>query len=155
MSRLYKTSDDAGAPKYLVDKLLDIVKEEMGNNNFDPMLGDVSRRRSFFPRVQRLLKIPAPEAITVPLETGEEVIVYRFDFAERFQRHLLSTPYSRLSNLSLPDPGNPWSSTATGVQAPTYSTTTQSQWYRDTSNMFHDQLASGHYMLHPICLYID
>jgi Plavaka transposase len=130
---------------------------EEWNNFFDPITGDFSRSRTFFPRVQRLMGIPAPQAIPVLLESGEEVVVHRFDFVERLQRHLLSMPYSDLTNLSLPNANDPWSSLPKDTDAPDYSTSTKSQWWcKETSTMFRDKLVTGHYMLHrPICFYTD
>ena len=158
MARLYKLCDDAGAPKFLCDKFLSVLEEEMRTKSFNPLDERITKRRTFFPRVQSLLSIPSAEAVPVQLETGEEVVVYRFHFAERLQRHLISAVYSDLDNLSLPSPQYPWSSIPSlqmedGGQ--TYSSSTNCGWYRDTCDMHRSKLMSGKYMLHPVSLYTD
>jgi hypothetical protein len=151
---LYRLCDNAGAPKYLCDEFLAMLKEQMLQNSFDPLSPTITKRRTFFPRVQQQLGIPSPEAIPVKLESsGEIVVVYRFHFLERLQRHLLSEVYSDTANLSLPNPHNVWSSLL--VDPVDYSSTTKSTWYRDTCQIHHQKLSTGKYMLHPLTLYID
>jgi hypothetical protein len=154
MARLYKACDSAGAPKYLCNQFITILLQaESLHNPFDLMDPLISKPRTYFPRVQRQLGIPGPQCIPLTLESGQKVVVYRFDFMERLQRHLLSHAFSDLNNLSLPDPSNPWNSMVEQID---YSSSTRSQWYHGTCKKYRTQLEeSGNYMLHPLTLYID
>jgi hypothetical protein len=146
MARFYKLCDDTGAPKFLCDKILAMLQEEMMFNSFNPSTVGISKRRTYFARMQKQLAIPPPESIPVKLESGEEVIVYRFDFQERLQRHLISDVYADLSNLSLPNQLDPWSSIPSD-NAVDYSSATRSQWYQNTCTMYKDLLDTGTYMM--------
>ena len=95
MARLYKVCDDVGAPKYLCDNFFAILKEEMAKG-FHP--ASVTQRKSFFPRMYKALKINPPEGIPVLLHNGTVATVYRFNFREQLQRHLLSQPFGDTQN---------------------------------------------------------
>jgi hypothetical protein len=49
MACLYKLCDDAGAPKYLCDDLVSVIREKMVKNNFNILSPAVSKRRTFSP----------------------------------------------------------------------------------------------------------
>ena len=154
MASLYKLCDDAGAPKYLCDDIVSLIREKTLKNNFDIFSPAMSQRRTFFRRVKRQLDIPGPEAIPVTLESsGGTVTVYRFRFLERLQRHLLSQVYSDMENLTLPDPTNVWNSMVSDPAD--HSSAIKSTWYKETCDMHHQQLSTGKYLLHPLTLYID
>ena len=160
MARLYKICDDAGAPKFLCDQVLKALQEEMLSNQFDPLSSLMTTRKTFFPRVQRLLEIQPPEEIHLTLETGQEVSVFRFHFLPRLQQHLLSQSFFDLGNLSLPDAQDVWSSVPSGgFDNPSanldYSSSTTSLWYKDTCKLYREKLVTGQYLLHPLTLYID
>lgn len=110
MACFYKLCDDTGAPKFLCDRFFTLLSEQMLYNSFNPLNSEITKRKSYFERVQSRLGIPPPESIPVQLETGKEVVVYRYNFLERLQRHLISDVYSDLTNLSLPNVIDPWSS---------------------------------------------
>jgi hypothetical protein len=90
--RLYNICNEAGAPLYLLDKLLAQMKIEMGSNPDLNLLqlSSFTKRKAFMSRMHRKFPSPPPEAILVELESFDEpVTVYRFNAMDQLQRHLL------------------------------------------------------------------
>jgi hypothetical protein len=152
MARLYKVCDDARCPKYLVDRLVGVLSDVEGD--FD--LTSVTNRKSFFLRVHKKLETIPPEAIEVTLCNGEKATVYRFDFMEQLQRHLVSRVFADQDNIDLPNPEEPWSSLFPPDQRTAKHTSlVDSTWYHNTSTSQEHLLSTGQYALHPLVLYID
>ena len=101
MGRLYKVCDDAGAPKLLCDKFMEVMRQETSLRGFDPNSKFICKRRTFFDRARRQLNISKPEEVRLTLESGTQVSVFRFNFKERLQDHLTSVVFSDLKNLTL------------------------------------------------------
>ena len=47
MSRIYKTADDAGCPKYLVDEMFSVIRQEQINGCLDICDPNITKRESF------------------------------------------------------------------------------------------------------------
>ena len=110
MGLIYRACDDAGSPKYLADSILKIIID----NDFDARNPSVTKRAAFFNRMSRLIGCKPIDEVSVTLENGKQVKIFRPCFQQRLQRHLLSNVFGVDSNLSLPDPSNPWSSFPAG-----------------------------------------
>jgi hypothetical protein len=90
MMRMYNICDEAGSPRYLMDKLLTQLKVEMTTNHFDPNHFSITKRDAFMARMHQKFPSPPPEAIDVQLESFmEPVTIYRFDAIQQLQAHLL------------------------------------------------------------------
>ena len=109
MARLYRECDKVGAPKYLCDSLFSILKHEMRAGGFDPRRG-ITQRKAYFPRMYKRMMVSKPEAVPIKLHSGKIATVYRFNFHTQLQNHLLSSVYSDLKNLDLPNHLEPFSS---------------------------------------------
>ena len=154
MAKLYQTCDDAGAPKYLCDKIIGILRQEM-NNGFDIHSGIVTQRRAYFNRVCKGLSVKPPEEVVVALNSGKNASVFRLDFKEQLQRHLVSLPFADMDNIDLPDLENCWQSSIAPGIPPGHTTVIDSSWYCDTVATYASLLATGQYLLHPLILYVD
>ena len=107
MGLIYRACDDAGAPKYLADSIIKIIKD----NDFDVTDPSITQRSAFFSRMSSLIGCKPIEEVSVILENGKKVKIFRPNFHQRLQRHLLSIAFDLASNLvSLPNPRSPWSS---------------------------------------------
>ena len=89
MAKLHQLCQKAGAPKYLPDKILKLFQEQI-SVGFDPLQPGIPSRDSLLQKAQSVFPIPPPEAISVQLETGHSVMVYRNSFPHLLQQHLLS-----------------------------------------------------------------
>jgi hypothetical protein len=87
--RIYKACDDAGAPRYLPDKLLSLLSDEIGQNAFDPTHPSITQRDTFMARMHHKFPTTPPTRINVALEDGTTVPIYRFDFLSSLRHHLL------------------------------------------------------------------
>ena len=153
MARMYKVCDDAGAPKYLCDKILATLREAM-RTGFHPGSG-ITQRKAYFPRIYKKLKVQSPEGIPIQLHTGEIATVYRFNFESQLQNHLLSQPYSDLQNLDLPNLANPFASMWPHGESPGHTSLVDSTWYFTSTSSRMSLLTTNKYMFHPLSLYID
>ena len=70
MMRMYNLCDEAGSPRYLMDKLLTQLKLEMTTNQFDPTHFSKTKRDAFMARMHHKFPSPSPEAIEVQPSTG-------------------------------------------------------------------------------------
>jgi hypothetical protein len=157
MARFYKICDDAGAPKYLMDRIFTTLQEEI-LGGFNLKSPNITQRKSFFPRVQRKMKVEPAMNTKVTLHNGDCVHVSQFHFREQLQRHLESLPFASLDNIDMPDPSDPWSSNYPVGHIPTHTSLVDSTWYHNTSTSLSHLLADPeqrHYILHPLILYID
>ena len=83
MMRLYNICDQAGSPRYLMDKVMSQLNTEISFNQFDPCHPSLTKRNAFMARMHRKFPSPPPQRIEVKLESlAEPVIVYRFDAVE-------------------------------------------------------------------------
>ena len=153
MAQLYSTADSAGAPKYLVDELMNILKAANSDHGFQPTDPDITTRKPFMKSLQQTFGVPPPEEIPIKLEVGRTVTVSRNCFPRLLQDHLLSDTYRSLSNLDLPDPNQPFSSKPTPPM--TYDNITQSYWFRQAYLQHQQELDSGTAILHPLIIYMD
>ena len=89
MMRFYNICDQAGSPRYLMDKVLGQMRIEMSKNGFDPLLSSVTKRDAYMARMHRKFPSPPPEQIMVQLESfSDPVALYRFNAIEQLQKHL-------------------------------------------------------------------
>ena len=153
MARMYKVCDKVGSPKYLCDKIIAVLKEEM-RKGFNP-LSTITQRKAYFPRIYKQMNVQLPEAVKIKLHTGAIATVYRFHFLTQLQNHLLSLPYADLTNLDLPNPDQPWSSTYPAGRNPGHTSLIDSTWYDATASSYKSELDNHHHLLHPLSLYID
>jgi hypothetical protein len=156
MARVYKVCHDAGAPLYLCDEIMRIVRETSTAMNFDPMAA--TRRESFMMRNQKILNMPTAERVPVRLERGDTVFVYRFNFGDAFREHLKSEAFAQLENIVLPvgctaTTGDQWQCLPMGK--PKLDEINRSHWYHRTAQMYRRELESGNYILAPIMIYVD
>jgi hypothetical protein len=153
MAQLYLISDSAGAPKYLVDKLMSCLRTGIHNgfDIHDPLLP--STRETFMARLQASSSLPPPEAVRVQLESGSYCTVWRNCFPKLLQDHLLSECFSQISFLDLPNSSSPFRSEPSSPV--NHSSFARSDWFYHTYSHYRTQLDTGKYMLHPLILYID
>ncbi|KAG9306904.1 hypothetical protein G9A89_000605, partial [Geosiphon pyriformis] len=132
-ARFYKICDDAGGPKYLWDKLLAALKEEMAAGYLAVGSGVITQRNAFFSRVHKTLCISPPEEVEIQLSNGDLVTVQRFNFKEQLQRLLVSRVYLDLDNIDLANTQHPWTSSFPDGYLPTHTSLVDSTWYHGTS----------------------
>jgi hypothetical protein len=152
MAKLYKVCDDAGAPRYLGDKILETIRQEIagGFNIHDPL---ITKRDPFFLRNKKKLRMSDAESTTLRLDGGQHVTVRRFNFRELLQEHLLSPSYSSINNLCL-DQADRWNSAPHVLD---FSEVHTSSWYINTYKQNKDRLCNPkkNYILHPLVIYVD
>jgi hypothetical protein len=109
LMKLYHIFDEADSPRYLCDKVLAQLKEEMTRHNFEPNNPLLTKRNPFMARMHRKFPSPPPEAVMVQLETFESPItIYRFDAMQQLQAHLLRQDlYGNLDKLNV-NPDDRW-----------------------------------------------
>lgn len=107
MARLYKICDNVRAPRNLCDKIMSQLREEMSEQQFNPLHPGITQRNACMHRLQNAIGASPPEKILITLESGSRVTVYRFPFMESYQRYLLSKPFSFIENLDV-DPTDPF-----------------------------------------------
>src|SRR5210317_982055 len=153
LADLHYTCYSAGAPRFLVDKIMDILRasKKDGFRIDHPM---ITKRESLMKRLQLSLNSPPPEAINVNLESGLKTTILRFDLMDRMQRHLSGPTYAEYPTHPQ---GTPHTSPfgAIEISQPQYSCFTSSNWYRDALKMYAPLLATGEYILHPLIGYMD
>ncbi len=112
MMKLYDTCDKAGAPRYLMDKVISQIKSEMSMNNFNPLNPTIKKRDAFMKQMHRKFPTPNSEPIDVQLESfPEPVTMYRFDFIKQLQFHLLNSElYADIDKLNV-HPDHRWDQT--------------------------------------------
>jgi hypothetical protein len=101
MMKLYNICDQAGSPRYLMDKVLHQLKHEVSSNGFD--FAFLTKRDPFMARMHRKFPSPPPEAISIQLESFDEPItMYRFNAIDQLQLHLLRKDlYGDLTKLNV------------------------------------------------------
>jgi hypothetical protein len=78
--------DQAGSPRYLMDKIIAQLKVEISRNQFDPSHSSLMKRDSFMGRMHRKFSSPPPEPIQVQLESfSEPITVYQFNDVQQLQ----------------------------------------------------------------------
>jgi hypothetical protein len=102
--------DSAGAPKYLLDRIIFRLRVASIHRGIDLLSGLLSTRNTLMERLLSVASVPAPVSVPVALETGQMTDVLTNCVPSLFQRHLLTDAYSGLSNLNLPDPASSFSS---------------------------------------------
>ena len=155
MAHFYKLCDDAGASKELFDHLLDEMRNAMANG-FRLNSAQLVKRKSFMPRLLGSLGLMPTSAIPLTLESGEQVVVHRFQYIHHLQEHLVSPVFAELSNLDLPDPEDPWSVFPAKTD-PTYQSFTDAGWYHSYIEDKSGEIDNfrEEWMVHPLTLYID
>ena len=156
MGHLYRLCDQAGASKTLCDDLLDAIKD-FSHRGFNLNSNTVTRRHAFLPKMQKKLGLLPPEAIPITLESGETVTVYRFHYIDFLKEHLISDVFSKVTNIDLPNPNDPWSLIPSADRDLTYDSPTSSLWYKEYVSQMEQQIEDlhDHWMIHPLTLYID
>ena len=154
MARIYKTADQAGCPKYLVDEIFDVIRDEHNRGCLDICDPNITKRESFFKQAAEALRHVSIKEVPVTLESQETVTVLTLDFHSKLQAHLLSDAFSSIEHLDLPDQNQPWSSMPKESDLD-YSSFTHSQWYLKTCQAHASQLTDGSHLMHPLTLYID
>lgn len=154
MAKLYHLCDKAGSPKYLLDDIIKVIRNEMSTTGFNPLSTTLPSRKSLLNKAQTATSISAPIPVTVDLERGKSVIVWRNAFPQLLQDHLLSDSFGDTSLLDIPDPNHPFSSKPVGG-LPTHSTLFHSYWYHKTYAKEASKIDTGRFILHPLILYID
>jgi hypothetical protein len=131
MMRMYNLCDEAGSPRYLMDKLLTQLKVEMTRNQFDPTHFSITKRDAFMARMHHKFPSPPPEAIQVQLESFlEPVTIYRFDAIQQLQAHLLRHDlYGDLKKLNV-HPNHRWDQSFLPPSCHMREVT-DSDWYKD------------------------
>jgi hypothetical protein len=100
--RIYKACDDAGAPRYLPDKLLTLLRGEIQQNAFNPTHPSITRRDPFMDRMHRKFPTTPPTRFDVILEDGTTLPIFWFDFLSSLRHHLLCEDlYGDLENLNV------------------------------------------------------
>ena len=153
LAKIHHTCDQAGAPRYLADDILSIVRKETELNKFN--ISKTTQRESLMARIEKSIKAKPVQAITVVLESGRTTTVYRFDFMDRLQRHLMSPVYANLDNINLPTKGCENSPFELPSPPQDYSDMTNGEWYSKALEKYKHLLSSGKYILHPLILYGD
>jgi hypothetical protein len=102
--------DSAGAPKYLLDRIIFRLRVASIHRGIDLLSGLLSTRNTLMERLLSVASVPAPVSVPVALETGQMTDVLTNCVPSLFQRHLLTDAYSGLSNLNLPDLASSFSS---------------------------------------------
>jgi len=153
LAKIHYTCDQAGAPRYLADEILSIIKEETKYHQFD--ISNTTQRESLMARIEKSIKAKPVQAIPVLLESGNTTTVYRFDFMDRLQRHLMSPIFANLDNIKLPTKGHEKSPFKLPSPPRDFSDITNGEWYRKALNMYNHHLSTGKYVLHPLILYGD
>jgi hypothetical protein len=103
MARLYKICDDAGSPKYLMDRIFATLQEEI-RGSFNLKSPNITQRKSFFPRVQRKMMVEPARNTNVTLHNGECVHVSQFHFREQFNATWSPFPSPAWTTLTCPTP---------------------------------------------------
>ena len=104
LARIHQKCNQVGAPRYLVDDILAILKEETLAHCFNILESSITQRKSLFQRLQDAINVEPVEEIPVLLESGLKTTVYRFNFIDMLQRHLLSSVFADFGELNLPIP---------------------------------------------------
>ncbi len=101
--RIYKKAcDDAGAPRYLPDKLLSLLQDEIWQNAFDPTHPSITQRDPFMARMHHKFPTTPPTSYDVTLEDGTMLPIFRFNFLSSLRHHLLREDlYGDLNNLNV------------------------------------------------------
>jgi hypothetical protein len=154
MAKLYHLCDNVGSPRYLLDEIMKVVRNEMSTTGFNPLSTTLPSRQSLLNKAQDVTAIPAPTPVTVDLESGKSVVVWRNAFPQLLQDHLLSQSFGDTSLLDIPDPDQPFSSKPQGG-LPRHSSLFHSYWYHKTYAKEALKMDTGQYILHPLILYID
>ena len=106
--RIYKTCDDAGAPRYLADKLLSLIRSEIHQNGFDPTHHSITRRDPFMAGMHQKFPSTPPTCTDVTMEDGTIIPIFRFDFLSSLRHHLLCQDlYGDIENLNV-NPHDRW-----------------------------------------------
>ena len=80
-------------PKYTVNKLFVLIQEECASGSLDIFDPNITKRDTFFKNAMALLKYKPMEEVKLTLESGITVSVFRIDFYDRLQQHLLSDAF--------------------------------------------------------------
>ena len=153
MAGLYFMCDKARTPSYLADQIIGYLKEQTINNHFNLLSTPITSRDAMMHRLQKGSGLSHPEAIPITLESGRKTTVFRFNFLEQFQRHLLSKPFSVMGNL-VTDPDNPWHAKKGSSE---FLDLLDGEWSRRTWNDFvsHHKDDIDDFCYHPVSLYVD
>jgi hypothetical protein len=153
MAQMFKVCDDAGAPLYLCDKLMDVIRRADNNNIFDPSKS--SRRASFIARAQKKFRLPQAVKVPVKLEGGNTVHVCRYNFINMYQEHLRGEAFANEENLVLQDEDSLWECRPSDRGGHRFDEINYACWYRRTAEKYRQQLDSGNYVLDCLMIYAD
>ena len=133
LARIHQKCNQVGAPRYLVDDILAILKEETLAHRFNILESSITQRKSLFQRLQDAINVEPVEEIPVLLESGLKTTVYRFNFIDMLQRHLLSSVFADFGelNLPIPDKNAPFNNHSNSVPPFDFSDMTNGEWYQD------------------------
>ena len=158
LAKFHHTCYQAGAPRYLADELIKVLQNGATQYGFTLSDPRITQRPSLLKRLQQTIPAPPPKAIKVNLESGFSTTVFAFDFQDQLQRHLLSPAFANYDNLqfSAPDTAedSPFDCHAVHKEC-SYSDICSAQWYQDALQMYHEDLTTGTFMLHPFIAYMD
>lgn len=133
MAELYALTDQAGAPRHLMDDIISTMKREKEQRNFSPFMPGITTRKHFFSRVSRKTSYQPPFGINITLESGQKVVVRRFDYLNDLEEKLVSEVYSNLDNIRC-DMRHPFANIPPPLDDKQAPHLLDFSWYRDTYN---------------------
>jgi hypothetical protein len=157
MAELYLVADKAGAHRDLVDDLLGVMRREKRLRRFDPMHAAVTKRDAYLNRVKMSPSLRPSEKVTINLDLGFSIDIFRFPLQESLQDLMLGPLYVDSNNLSIPPERiDPWDDSPV-LQGPPLSLF-NGTWYRETHADLYSQIPAEQRSLHileSLIFYID
>ena len=153
MARLYQLCNKAGAPRYLCDDIIQQIQKEVKYNHFDLMSSQITSRKAFLHRLQKQNALQDAEAINVTLESGQDVVIHRFNYIQDLQQHLVSNVYADCTNV-VTGGNDVWGYHSSSDQL---SELPHGQWYQRTLSDFETKhgIDASQYQFLPLIGYND